>query len=79
MATLSIKNVPEALVKRLKSQATTNRRSLNLEVIAVLESATRSMPIDVEAELARVRAVRIKLKRPVSDEYINRAKRWGRP
>ena len=79
MATLSIKNVPEALVKRLKSQATTNRRSLNLEVIAVLESATRSMPIDVEAELARVRALRIKLKRPVSDEYINRAKRWGRP
>ncbi len=78
MATLSIKNVPEALVKRLKSQAATNRRSLNLEVIALLESVTRSTPIDVEAELARVRAIRGKLKRPVSDEYINRAKRWGR-
>jgi plasmid stability protein len=78
MATLSIKNVPEALVKRLKSQAATNRRSLNLEVIAVLEGTTRSTPIDVEAELARVRAIRVKLKRPISDEYINRAKRWGR-
>ena len=78
MATLSIKNVPEALVKRLKSQAATNRRSLNFEVIAVLEGATRSTPIDVEAELARVRAIRVKLKHPISDEYINRAKRWGR-
>lgn len=78
MATLSIKNVPEALVKRLKSQAATNRRSLNLEVISVLESATRSMPIDIEAELARVRAVRVKLKRPITDEYITRAKRAGR-
>jgi plasmid stability protein len=78
MATLSIKNVPEALVKRLKSQAATNRRSLNLEVIAVLESATRSTPIDVETELARVRAIRVKLKHPVSDDYITRAKRRGR-
>jgi plasmid stability protein len=78
MATLSIKNVPEALVKRLKSQAVTNRRSLNFEVIAVLEGATRSTPIDVEALLARARAVRIRLKHPVSDEYINRAKRRGR-
>ena len=47
MATLSIKNVPDTLVKRLKSQAATNRRSLNREVIAMLEGATRSMPIDV--------------------------------
>jgi plasmid stability protein len=79
MATLSIKNVPDALVKRLKSQAATNRRSLNLEVIAVLEGATRSTPVDVEALLARARAVRIIPKRPITDEYVNRAKRRGRP
>ena len=79
MATLSIKNVSDALVRRLKSQAATHRRSLNLEVISVLESATRATPIDVEAELARMRAVRVKLKRPITDEYVNRAKRAGRP
>jgi len=80
MATLSIKNVPEALVKRLKSQATTNRRSLNLEVIAVLEAATRATPIDVEAELARVRAIRVKPRGgPLTDEMITRYKRAGRP
>ena len=78
MATLSIKNVPETLVKRLKTQAATNRRSLNLEVISVLDLATRATPIDVEAELARVRAIRVKLKRPITDDYINRAKRRGR-
>ena len=58
--------------------AATNRRSLNLEVIAVLESATRATPVDVGALLARARAVRLRLKRPVSDEYIHRAKRRGR-
>ena len=79
MATLSIKNVPEALVKRLKTQAATNRRSLNLEVITVLEGATRAAPVDVEALLARARAVRITPKRPFTDDYINRAKRRGRP
>jgi hypothetical protein len=52
-------------VKRLKSQAVTNRRSLNLEVIAVLEAATRSVPVVV-------RAIRIRLEHPVSDDYIER-------
>jgi hypothetical protein len=44
----------------------------------VLESATRSTPVDVAALLSRARAVRITLKHPVSDDYIDRAKRRGR-
>lgn len=36
MATLTIKNIPKPLVKRLKQQAAAHRRSLNFEGIAHL-------------------------------------------
>ena len=58
MATLTIKNIPEPLVKRLKKQAAAHRRSLNYEVISYLEQMTHSVPIDSDTLLARVRAVR---------------------
>lgn len=58
MATLTIKNIPEGVVRRLKARAAQHRRSLNSEVIHVLDSTTRATPIDVEEELARIRARR---------------------
>jgi antitoxin FitA len=38
MATLTLKNVPDDLYERLKQRAARHRRSLNQEVIAVLEA-----------------------------------------
>jgi len=58
MATLTIKNIPDMLVKRLKRRAAQHRRSLNSEVIDMLDATTRVTPIDVEEEIARVRARR---------------------
>jgi plasmid stability protein len=58
MATLTIKNIPDTLVKRLKRRAAQHRRSLNSEVIDMLDATTRVTPIDVEEEIARVRARR---------------------
>jgi plasmid stability protein len=58
MATLTIKNIPDALVRRLKAQAARNRRSLNSEVIDVLASVGHAAPVDIEALLARARATR---------------------
>lgn len=58
MATLTIKNIPDAIVRRLKVQAAKNRRSLNAEVIEVLASAGQPVPVDVESLLARARAIR---------------------
>ena len=58
MVTLTIKNIPDAVVRRLKAQAARNRRSLNSEVIDVLASTGQPTPIDVEALLARARALR---------------------
>ena len=54
MATLTIKNVPDKLVRRLKVQAAHHRRSLNLEVITCLEAATGPTPVDPEGRRAPV-------------------------
>lgn len=58
LATLTIKNIPGPLVKRLKEQAAARRRSLNFQVISYLEQMTHSVPIDADALLARARALR---------------------
>lgn len=80
MATLTIKNVPELLVKRLKEHAVAHRRSLNFEVISYLEQMTHSVPVDADSLLARARALRrtpkgIKL----TDRALNELKVVGRP
>lgn len=80
MATLTIKNVPEVLVRRLKVQAARHRRSLNLEVIHLLESATQAAPVDAEARLARIRAMRPALRGIRLDEgLLRQLKGAGRP
>ncbi|MFQ5656549.1 MAG: plasmid stability protein [Candidatus Methylomirabilales bacterium] len=79
MATLTIKNIPDALVRRLKAQATLHRRSLNHEVIACLETATQAVPVDPEALLARVRALRRAPTRfRVTDRALTKLKTAGR-
>jgi plasmid stability protein len=79
MASLTIKNVPERLVRRLKRQASAHRRSLNLEVIACLEQATQSVPVDPEKLLARIRAIRVEPRIPVTDRLLAELKAEGRP
>jgi plasmid stability protein len=58
MTTLTIKNLPSELYTRLKTQAKKNHRSINSEVIAVLEKALSIPPIDVEATLERTSKLR---------------------
>ena len=80
MATLTIKNIPEPLVKRLKQQAAAHRRSLNFEVISCLEQMTHSVPIDVDALLAKARAVRrIPKGIRLNDRLLQDLKTAGRP
>ncbi|TMQ15849.1 MAG: plasmid stability protein [Candidatus Rokuibacteriota bacterium] len=80
MATLTIKNVPDKLVRRLKAQAAHHRRSLNLEVITCLEAATGPTQVDPEALLATARAIRITPKGlRVTDRLLKEMKNEGRP
>jgi plasmid stability protein len=60
MATLTLRNVPDDLVARLKERAKRHRRSLNNETIAALELADAAVvPAAVEQEvaLARIREI----------------------
>jgi plasmid stability protein len=56
MPTVSVKNVPEEVVRRLKAQAQENHRSLQGEVLSILEAATRRAPgMTAAAALAEAR------------------------
>jgi plasmid stability protein len=56
---LSIKNAPDAVVRRLKARAKRNHRSLQGELLAIIEEAVerpRSLTIDeVAAEVRRLK------------------------
>ncbi len=80
MANLTIKNIPEPLVQKLKARAAARRRSLNLEVITCLERVVQSVPIDPESFLARARRLR---RTPtnfrLTDKALAQLKAAGRP
>ena len=56
--TLSVKNVPDVVAKRLKARAKRNRRSLQGELLAIVEDASEgsmsTSPQDVLAEVRRL-------------------------
>lgn len=78
MPSLTLKDIPKRLHQQLRERAGHNRRSLSQEAIACLEQVVGTKPVDPEALLAKVRAMRAGV-RSVSideiDEWINR----GRP
>jgi len=47
---LTLKNIPPLLHERLKASAEANRRSLNREIIALLEAQLEAPAVDVVAE-----------------------------
>ena len=58
MATVTIKNIPEEVYRKLKRQASAHHRSFNQEVIACLERSTESVLFDPAAILAQARVLR---------------------
>ena len=58
MSTITIKDVPPAVHRTLKSRAEAHGRSLNKEIIVTLESTLRSSPIAAKAIGKHARAVR---------------------
>lgn len=78
MANVTIKDLPTRLHQRLKMNAKLNRRSLNSEVIILLEAALEPRKVNVDEILAAARAVRSQVKRELSDLQIDRMKRQGR-
>jgi antitoxin FitA len=78
MPSLTLKNIPEAVMKRLRAQAAARRRSVNSEAIALLESCVQATPVDPESLLAWIRSARITPRRPVTHQRLTRARQAGR-
>jgi plasmid stability protein len=76
--TLTIKNLPRAVHRRLAARAAEHERSLNSEVIACLKAAVLAERIDPEALLDRARALRREMKGRISDAGLRRARSRGR-
>ncbi len=53
--TLSIKNVPDDVAQKLRERAKHNRRSLQGELLCILEEAVKPKKLTVEELLQRVR------------------------
>ena len=78
MATLTLRNVPDELVARLKARAKRHRRSLNNETIAALEladatatgatSAPAAVSVDIDATLRRMEDIRAGLRAKAAAE-----------
>ncbi|MBI1774435.1 MAG: Arc family DNA-binding protein [Proteobacteria bacterium] len=74
---LSIKNVPGDIVARLRQRAARHHRSLQGELMAIIEEAVRAPQLSTPDQvLAEVR--RIGLRTPVASVRMIRADRDGR-
>ena len=74
---LSIKNAPDAVVQRLRERAERHHRSLQGELMAIIEAAVRDEgPARPAAILAEVR--RLEIRTPAEAAGIIRADRDGR-
>ncbi|MEO5825974.1 MAG: Arc family DNA-binding protein [Gemmatimonadales bacterium] len=80
MATLTIKNLPDALYAELKAKAAEHRRSLNSEaILAVEQSLTQGRLADPAKILAEVRRGRARLKGLfLTDKDLRAARQNGR-
>lgn len=59
--TLSIKHAPDAVVQRLRERAARNHRSLQGELLAIIERAAMEGPaVDLDALQAEIRALGIR-------------------
>ena len=79
MMKLSLKNIPNDLHASLKESARRNRRSLNSEILARLQSQF-AVPVDDREVHARVRALRLRVADLpwVDHGQVARYKRQGR-
>ena len=73
MAALLIKHVPVDLHQRLKRLAATHRRSMTQEVLVLLEEI-----LDRPAVVGEFGAP-LRGRFPITQEFLNHAKRRGRP
>ena len=78
MANITIKNIPEEVYRELKQRAEVQRRSLNSEIIHILEHAVTNKKMQPEATLSRARELRNKVQGKMDSSEIQQAIDSGR-
>jgi len=78
MATMTVKDVPEKLHRRLKARAAAHRRSLNSEVIACLEATAGARRLDPDTLLARAASLRSRVGGHLTDSDLSTLRTAGR-
>ena len=80
MATITLKNIPDPTYAILKQLAVEHHRSINSEIIYLIEKATKCTRIDPNQHVAAARALREKTKGYVVDDItLSDFKNTGRP
>ena len=80
MPSITVKNIPDHAYKILKQVATTHHRSINSEIICLIERATISKQFPPEHHLVLARRSRETTKKFLLTEAIlQKAKEEGRP
>jgi plasmid stability protein len=77
MPSLTIKGLPDELHARLKERAERHRRSMNSEVITILERALTNRRPDADEMIRRARALNERIGKTLPD-IVNDAKKEGR-
>jgi plasmid stability protein len=78
MASVTVKDVPEKLHRRLKARALAHRRSLNSEIISCLEAAAGAQKLDPDALLSRAAALRGRVAGRLTDTDLAALRSAGR-
>jgi len=79
MPSITVKNIPDHAYTILKQVATTHHRSINSEIICLIEKATISTRFHPEHHLALARRSRATTKNfLLTDDILQKAKEEGR-
>jgi plasmid stability protein len=78
VASITVKDIPEKLHRRLKARALAHRRSLNSEIIASLEAAASAEKVDPDALLARAAGLRNRVSGRLTDTDLAALRGAGR-
>ena len=79
MPSITVKNIPEPIYKKLKQQAESQHRSMNSEIIACLERSVEPKRVSPDEILRQARLMRKKVKGSLSAEEIRNTIVQGRP
>jgi len=80
MTTITLKNIPDSTYKILKQLAAEHHRSVNSEIIHLIEKATKSTKFDPNQHILMARLLRQKTKGYVIDNVtLSELKDKGRP